>query len=170
MKKIISLIFAIALTLTVAAQNTFDGVFEKYKGKSGFTTLSMGNELLKFAAALDPNDEELQQLPDKIRGIRLLVSENGGKKLSDEFTEAVKAEDYLDIMEVVDEGAVVNFYAKPAEDNFCGFAMVVSNSNGMGEVVLLSIDGTFTRDDLVELGKTNGNGYLSVLRKLENGK
>jgi len=44
MKKIILLIAAV-LPLMVAAQSALDGVFDKYSGKDGFTTVNIGPEV-----------------------------------------------------------------------------------------------------------------------------
>ena len=169
MKKLIITTFAMMFVLLASAQTTLDDIYMKYRGKNGFTSLSMGNDLLKFAAALDPSDEELQQLSDKFRGIKLLVADDFSQELLDEFKAVIEAENYLNIMEVVEGDGVVRFYAKAGKKDYMSFAMIVTEPNG-GQV-MMSIDGEFTTDDLVKLGQGRSDGdYLSLLRKLEKSK
>lgn len=169
MKKLLVIAAVTLFSIAATAQNSFDDIYSKYRGKSGFTSISMGNELLRFAAAMDPDDEELQELPNKIKGLRLLVSDKESQSLTDDINRAIKASDYLNIMEVIEDDDVVKFYAKSGASEFCGFAMHVYSSDG--EQVILTIEGDFTTDDLVKLGQNKEEGdYLSLLRKLEKGK
>lgn len=166
MKKLLVIAVITLFSVAATAQNSFDNIYQKYRGKSGFTSMSMGNELLRFAAAMDPEDEELQDLPNKIRGLRLLVSDKASQNFTDDINDAIEAGGYLNIMEVVDGDDVVKFYAKPGASEYCSFAMHVYSDDG--EQVILTIEGDLTTSDLAKLGQNkDDDDYLSLLRKLE---
>lgn len=166
MKTFATILFALALSVSASAQSALDRVYSKYKGQSGITSIELGNELLKLAAALDPDDAELGEISRQFEGIRMLVAESGGRELLDESAAALQADGCASLMEVEEEGAVVRFFARGADGAFTDFSMLVFDRSDDSEAVVLTIKGRFSAEDLARLGEMDDDGYMSPLRKL----
>ncbi|MGD9976778.1 MAG: DUF4252 domain-containing protein [Bacteroidales bacterium] len=169
MKKIILCLVAVIASATVYAQDFSDKMYGSYAGKTGYTAVSIGPEFLELVAALDPDDKEPEGLSEKFKSIKILVSKNKGKDFSDEILRGIKNDSFKNLMQVQDGDDVVNFYVKQKGDLISDFVLHVDNTD---EEVLLTINGSFTREELSKLGASTGDdkNYLSLLRKLENEK
>ncbi len=169
MKRVTILLVAVAFPFVLNAQGVAEEMFERYAGKPGYTSVAIGSEFLNFVAAIDREDKELQDLSNKISSLKILVARQQEDEFGKTLTNGITREGYKEVMQANDEGGLVTFYALPKEDKFSGFILHVVNSD---EEVMLAITGNFTLSDLSKLGSSTADddSYISLLRKLENGK
>lgn len=172
MKRSALVLIFLGISLMVSSQSLFDSVFNKYAGNPNFTSLSINPQLFKLIAFFDDegNDAELDRLAEKLSGLKILISESQNAGFSNEIHELIGKENYQNLMEVVEKGKRVNFYAKEQDGQIYSFVMHAIDE---GEEVLLYITGNFSAKDLSQMGSVNCLGneseHIALLRKLEAG-
>ena len=163
MKKILTLLLLI-LGFAFAAQAQEDAIqkfFSKYMEDDRFSRvyispkmMQMAGGFLKNNAGTDKEAEELGKLISKIKGIRILSSEEvNGKALYTEVMGTLAKNKYEELMEVHDKGSDLKFLVRE-ETGLVRELMMISGDNS--EFTLISMLGAFTYQDLNRLAeKTN---------------
>lgn len=166
-----SYIIAVVLLFTtpmLQAQTSTDNLFNRYSGKSGFTSISVSPGIFKLIAALDKNDPDLQMLSDKFSGLKILVSEKNDAGFSAEVKELIKKENLQVLMEIVEANKKVNFYASLNNGIISNMILHAIEPN---EEVLLTISGNFSLKELSKMGNVsvlgNESKHIALLRELE---
>ncbi|WP_026950516.1 DUF4252 domain-containing protein [Algoriphagus mannitolivorans] len=163
MKKILSLLILI-LGVAFASQAQEDAIqkfFSKYMEDDRFSRvyispkmMQMAGGFLKNNAGTDKDAEELGALIAKIRGIRILSSEEvNGKALYAEAMNTLSKNKYEELMEVHDKGSDLKFLVREE----AGLVRELMMISGEGSAfTLISMLGSFTYKDLNMLAeKTN---------------
>lgn len=150
------------------SQDVIDNLFQKYRGKDGFTSVYISKDLLQFVAEFD-DDTDLDAINGKLSDLKILVAERGVDNKNIDFTEEVKSlvnnSSFMNMMEVIDGKDKINFYAKKEGEKIVHLIMIAQNHD---DEVLLSIKGDFTTRDLVKLGRNSGHhSGLDHLQRLE---
>lgn len=171
MKKIILLIAAV-LPLMVAAQSALEGVFDKYSGKDGFTTVNIGPEMFQLLASCNIDFEgdttleyqEVQKALEQLNGLRILTCEDAGSDLCLRFKKDINKNmpgDYQTLMTVKDGDSDIQFLANQKKDgSVTEFLMLVIDSE---DVVLMSFTGKIELNTLMKIGQTmQGEGFINL--------
>ena len=163
MKKILTTLILI-LGVALASQAQDDAIqkfFSKYMEDDRFSRvyispkmMQMAGGFLKNNAGTDKDAEELGKLISKIKGIRILSSEEvNGKALYNEVMSTLTKNKYEELMEVHDKGSNLKFLVRE-ETGLVRELMMISGESS--EFTLISMLGSFTYQDLNMLAeKTN---------------
>jgi len=158
----------LALPLLSKSQAFVDEIFNRYSGKTGFTSVVINPQLFKLLAIIDKDDPELKMLSEKFNSLKILVSENKSVGFTNEIREKLKKDEFLNLMEIIDGPQKVNFYAKKKGESITDFLLLSIDDK---EEVLLSITGNFSLSELSQIGSSSSSGgsmaHLELLKKLE---
>jgi len=169
MKRVVCFLFAISIAVMVKAQVSPDAIFEKYAGRKGFTSINLNSQILKLIVYLDDGeDQDLKNISEKLNGMKIIVSENNDVDFKKDLNNLLDDNELVNLMEIVESGSKVNFYAKYDADYISDLLLVALED---GEDVLLSISGKFSLKELAQIGSCSSfgssNNHIALLRNLE---
>ncbi|MCD6345827.1 MAG: DUF4252 domain-containing protein [Bacteroidales bacterium] len=152
MKKLLLILLVALLPAFCFAQNSaVEKLFEKYGGKPGFTTVNINGSLLKFAASMSDEDEDLEVL-NKINTIKILAQEDAqASNFYDEVMGELKRDSYEELMTVNSEDEDVIFLIKKSGERITEFLLVVG---GDDENAIIYIGGDLRMKDIANLSKS----------------
>jgi len=148
MKRLIFVLLVCALTNLLNGQtDPVSRIFNEYAGAKGFTTVDISGDMLKMAAQLNPENNDLKEI-SKLEGIKILTQEDktAYKDLNfyDEIYSQLDKSLYKELMVVKDKDEDVVMLVREENGIISEFLLIVS---GIDENVLISIKGE------IELGK-----------------
>jgi hypothetical protein len=166
MKKIILVpILILAFFFRVQAQgDAIERFFSKYMEDERFSRvfispkmMEMAGGFLKNNAANDKEAAELGALISKVKGIRILSSDEvDGMRLYKEAMSTLAKNEYEELMDVQDKGSSLKFMVKEEAGRVRELLLLTGE---VGSFTLLSMQGIFTYSDLNMLAdKTNMPG------------
>lgn len=163
MKKILSLLLLV-LGVAFASHAQDDAIqkfFSKYMEDDRFSRVYISPKMMQMAGGFlknnsgsDKDSEDLGRLISKIKGIRILSSEEvNGRALYNEVMSTLTKNKYEELMEVHDKGGTLKFLVREEGDLVRELMMLSGESS---EFTLISMLGAFTYQDLNMLAeKTN---------------
>lgn len=166
MKKIILVpILILAFFFRVQAQgDAIERFFSKYMEDERFSRvfispkmMQMAGGFLKNNAANDKESAELGALISKVKGIRILSSDQvDGMRLYKEVMGTLAKNEYEELMDVQDKGTSLKFLVKEESGRVRELLMLTGDQSSF---TLLSMQGSFSYSDLNMLAdKTNMPG------------
>ncbi|HOP03212.1 MAG TPA: DUF4252 domain-containing protein [Tenuifilaceae bacterium] len=169
MKRLVLLVVITCFSIISYAQVSPDAVFEKYAGKSGFTSINFNSQIFKLIAFLDDSaDEDLERISENLSGLKIIVCESDNPEFRKDINALRNNNGLVKLMEVVESTSKVNFYAK-YENGFISNLVLIAMEEG--EDVLMSISGKFKMEDLAQMGSCtsfgSSNSHIALLRNLE---
>jgi hypothetical protein len=168
MKRLILIQVFLILASVGYGQAFIDDVFNKYTGKQGFTSVVLTPQLFKILSLVDKEDKDLKMLTEKVKSLKILVSEDKRIGFTDEIRSKMGKENYLNIMEIIDGNQKVNFYVKQNGEVITDFLLLAIDDK---EEVLISISGNLNMNDLSKIGNSSKfdskNSHVSLLKNLE---
>ena len=170
---LIVLIVAVAgMMLPNQAQAQADAIekyFEKYMDDENFTAVFISSKMFDILARIETDDEDYEEMKEVIkdlRGIRILVRENGGNQFYEEAIKMINFKEYEELMTVRDEGTNVKFVIKDEGDIIEELLLVVG---GDDEFVLMSLIGKIDLEKISKLANDiDGVEGLQHLEKLND--
>ena len=152
------------------------GIFSKYEGAEGFTSVDISKGLFELFAEIEADDPDFDDFKKAIEGLeslKLLAYSTGEGKgdpqVMSDFVRQVNADipfkNYDELMVVRDGDARINFYAKSDKQVIREMIMVV---DGKDEAVLLSLFGNLDLNYIAKLGKGMNMGGMEYLKKMHN--
>jgi hypothetical protein len=156
MKRIIWITLLSAFALSSFGQKAVDSIFNDYSGRKGYVTVNVSGGLLKFAAMLDREDEDLNTLAACITRIRILALEDDNgtdpgfyNRVMDQLDRSV----YEEMMDITSSGTRAKVLVKADGDTFSEFLMVVGGDDN----ALIQIKGKMTTEDIQKLSADMGS-------------
>ena len=156
MKRIIWITLLSAFALSSFGQKAVDSIFNDYSGRKGYVTVNVSGGLLKFAAMLDRQDEELNTLAACITRIRILALEDQKGTDPDFYSRIMNQLDkslYEELLDISGSGTRAKVLVKSEGDTFSEFLMVVGGDDN----ALIQIKGKMTTDDIRRLSADMGS-------------
>ncbi|MBN7813237.1 DUF4252 domain-containing protein [Algoriphagus sp. H41] len=155
MKKTLLLLFFLTgfASLTFGQDDAIQKFFSKYMEDDRFSRvyispkmMQMAGGFLKSNAGADAEAEELGKLISKIKGIRILSSEEvDGMTLYKEAMTTLNRNKYEDLMDIKDKGSNLKFMVREEGGLIKELTMLSGDSKSF---TLLSMLGSFTYEDL----------------------
>lgn len=166
MKKIITVLFLVALAGTISAQSAVDRIFDKYAGQDGYTTVVINSFMFKFLANIetdDPDYESFKKATSGIESIRILTQDGkGSQSFGKELLQILPRNEYEELMVVKESDEEVVFLVKEEGDKISEFLLIVS---GKGEEdALIAITGNI---DLESISSLTSGMDLPGMQNLE---
>lgn len=140
---------SLAMPNQVQAQNdAITKYFDKYMDDESFTVVYISSKMFEMFAKLDADvDEELKAVIKDLKGLRILVRDEGGLKYYKEAIKKIDFNKYEELMTVRDEGTNVKFVVREEGDIIKELLLIVG---GEDEFVLMSFMGKI---DLAKISK-----------------
>ena len=163
MKKIVfSVLLVLGIGLQAFAQeDAIQRFFSKYMEDERFSRVYISPKMMQMAGGFlknnaegDKDAEQLGSLIGKIKGIRILSSEEvNGKSLYSEAMGTLSRNKYEELMDVQDKGSSLKFMIREESGLIKELTMITGDTKSFS---LISMQGSFTYDDLNMLAeKTN---------------
>jgi len=139
--------FLLLIVLTITAtvlygQRTIDGLFDKYAGKDGFTTVTINGNILKLAHCFsDDNDDN--SLPVNISLIRILAQEDKQMKVDNFYSsviDGIDLKDYDEFMRIKNTDENVRMLVRTDGNRFKEFLLIAGGNDN----ALIQIKGNMT--------------------------
>jgi hypothetical protein len=164
MKKLFLLAGAILVPFLVMGQNpAVDQLFDKYQGKEGFTTVYINKDIFKMISDNKEAEHDLNQVLDKISGIKILAQEDeevtGNLNFYEELKKNMDFSKYEELVVVREKDQDVRIVARENNDRIAELLIIVGGEDN----VLVWIEGNFTFEDLSELSDIDGLDKLDLI-------
>jgi len=161
MKKLIGIIAFVFAAYSLNAQKSIDDLFAKYSGKDGFVSVTINGNLLKLAADLDDDEEEL---PKNINTIRILAQDDDNLTVDNFYDLVIKDIDlskYEEFMSVMEKDENVRMLVRMEGDKFSEFLLI---AGGKDNNAIIQIKGDMTLDEAKKFArdaeKSHGSNVL----------
>jgi hypothetical protein len=169
MKRISIIIALFIFPFFTQAQDFVDQLIGKYQEKKGFTTVVVNKNLFDIVAAMDENDEDLQQMKGMIDNIRIIAMEDDlnpeNINFYQEIIHQVDTKSYQELMTVKETDNDVVFYAKYAGNDIEELLLI---AGGKDENAVISIKGKINLKEMASLSKSVHMKGFEHLEALEN--
>ena len=169
MKRISIFIALLIFPFLTNAQDFVDQLIGKYQGKKGFTTVVVNKNLFDIVAAMDENDEDLQQMKGMIDNIRIIAMEDDlnpeNINFYQEIINQVDTKSYQELMTVKETDNDVVFYVKYIGNDIEELLLI---AGGNDENAVISIKGKINLKEIASLSKSVHMKGFEHLDELEN--
>lgn len=155
MKKLLILsIFLLGIVIQVPAQDdAISKFFSKYMDDDRFSRVYISSKMMQMAGGFlknnsgtDQESQDLGELIQKVKGIRILSSDEvDGKAFYKEAMGTLSRNKYEDLMDVQDKNSSLKFMVREEAGLIKELMMISSDGK---EFTLLSMLGSFTYEDL----------------------
>ena len=167
MKKILLILLAAALPLTVGAQKfTFSQFKEKYSGEQGYTTVEITEAMLKLVG-LDRKNSQPESLFSTIGGITricIITADRHSDNFVDDMNKVVaEGTGYKLLTSITESGQNVKFYYKEVPDSAKGdepprISEFVMMLHGSGDNLMMNIYGDFSLRQISSIADKAASG------------
>ncbi len=161
------------VTLWAQQKTAIDGLYDKYAGKEGFTSISITPEMFEMLANMNMSDssaeaKEAQEAMKQLKGLKMLVFEPKDSTKTVDFFKELKnklpSDKFKEIMTVNSEDGIVRFFVHQAPNGKVQeFLMFVS---GDGESVVMSMTGNIDMKTISEIGNAVNMPGMNNLKKM----
>lgn len=170
MRRAFLLYILATLTLVSFAQtNPIDALFEKYSGKEGCTTVYISSRMFSLIARADFDDEEMEEMMNNLKSIRILTVEdsllNKSVNFHDELQKNLDYSKYEELMVVQDGKQDLKFLIKENGKRIEELLMIGGGDDGGN--ILLSIKGDLDLENIANISSKIGIEQLEGLDKKE---
>ena len=151
MKKTVCTIFLFAAVmvscgLAAAQDRGIDSLYERFSGKSGYTSVTYGSRMLRMMK--EGGSEQLQGLLDNLDVIRAISTSKFCRELETSARDVAEKDSYELVSEVRDGGCYSAFYFKDEPSGKSSFIMIVADSKS---ATVLDIYGRFEINEISRL-------------------
>ncbi|GMT46254.1 MAG: hypothetical protein IEMM0006_2086 [bacterium] len=180
MKKysIIIIMFVMALLPQMtSAQTAIDHLYEKYAGKTGFTSINISPAMFQLLSGVNEKDSSVktQRVMDAIKqlkGLKVLVYEPKDSTKVEAFYEVIKRaipmDKYTELMSVDGQDGKVKFLAHQTKDGkIKELLMIVDGSHS---TMIMSLTGLIDMKTISQISKSLNMKGMSDLQKLSENK
>ena len=164
--KIISILFVAAILListqSFGRYDHFNSIYNKYKGQSGFISLSFsGSTLGSFLK--DDKDQDVRKFLNSLNEIKLLIYGDGNAastaQYRTELKDCFKSEKYEDMMVVNDGGDKVEIKAVSQNGKISEMVLLITDKTS---IVVIYLDGNIDMANAQKLAKHISKNGMNV--------
>ncbi len=169
------LIIALLLTIPTIAfsQNSYlDGVFEKYSGKQGYTSVYITKYMFELFAEINNDDElkEFQDITSSLESIKILTTSVEStaeqmKELKKALTDKLPKAQYKDLMIIKEDGTDVSFKIRKEGSKIIELMMVADNKL---QTVLIYLSGDINLKKISKLSKSMNVSGFEYLNRIDD--
>ncbi len=173
---IITMLVIAPFALSAQQKTAIDGLYDKYAGKEGFTTISITPEMFEMLANMNMSDssqeaKEAQEAMKQLKGLKMLVfdAEDSIKTMDfyKEMKKSLPSDKYKEIMTVNSDDGVVHFMVNQAPNGKVQeFLMFVTGDHG--ESVVMNMTGNIDMKTISEIGSAVNMPGMNNLKKMHD--
>ncbi len=172
MKTKLMLLTMLAFMISASAVSQKDPIaslFDKYSGKDGYTTVYISSKMFSLIAEIDPDDQELQDMMNGLKSIRILSSEEDNNTVNfyDEIMKDLAVDKYEELMLVKDGEQDMKFLIREEKGKVIELLLL---SGGGGDNVLISIRGIIDMKNIGKIGNALDIEGLEEIEKINKEK
>lgn len=168
MKKIILILIVAFLSIPGFSQNTpVDGLFDKYSGKEGFTSVYITSYMFSMFTDVETNDPEFDELMKNLKGIKILATDesyNGNANFYKEIIDKIPISQYKELMVIKEKDQDVKFLINEKDGKIIELLLI---AGGKDENVLISIKGDIDLKNISKLSKSMNINGLEHLEEIK---
>jgi len=177
MKKVSITLFVLlmaAMPLFTNAQTAIDGLYSKYAGKEGFTSINISPQMFQMLSGFNMKDSskealQAQEAIKQLKGLKMLVYEpkDSTKALDfyNEIKKTIPMKSYSELMTVDGEDGKVKFLASQnSNGKIKELLMIISGSD---ETLIMSLTGLIDMQTISEISKSINVQGMNNLQKLK---
>lgn len=169
MRKLFLYLALIFIVTDLSGQtNPVDGLFNKYAGKEGFSSIYISSKMLGLFANMEAGDKEAGEVMGKLNSIRILsVTDSALNQKLNFYTELSRKMDFTGYQELmmVREGQDVTYFL--TKQNGKSVSELIMITGGRSGNTLISIRGNLSLKDISGLSKNMGIEELKLLDDIE---
>ncbi len=164
MKKIvikIVILIAVLLPVSLFAQQktTIDGLYDKYAGKDGFTSINISSDMFAMMAGINMDDSsedarKAQEMLKQLDGLKMLVYEPKDSGAVIDFYREIKNKipdnKFKELMSVNSDDAKIRFLVNQDKNGKIKEFLMFVNSDG--ESLVMSLTGDMDMKTISEIG------------------
>jgi hypothetical protein len=164
-----------AMPLFTNAQTAIDGLYQKYAGKEGFTSINISPQMFQMLSGINMKDSskealQAQEAIKQLKGLKMLVYEpkDSTKALDfyNEIKKTVPMKAYSELMTVDGQDGKVKFLAsQDSNGKIKELLMIVSGSD---ETLIMSLTGLIDMQTISEISNSINVQGMSNLQKLKD--
>ena len=170
-KALIVMLLTFMISVSAISQkDPVDRIFDKYSGQEGYTTVYISSKMFSLFAEIDPDDQELQDMMNGLKSIRILASddsdESGGEGINfyKEVMKDLAVEKYEELMVIKDGNQDLKFLIREEDGRIVELLLV---GGGDGDNVLISIRGIIDMKNISKIGKALNVEGLENIEKID---
>lgn len=176
MKKLSVLLVIILMALMPSvskAQSAIDGLYEKYAGKTNFTSINISPEMFNMMSGFSMNDSSqkavaAQNAIKQIKSLKMLVYEPKDSIKALNFYHVIKrmvpTNGFKDLMTVDSHGSNLKFLARQDKNGKIHELLMIVR--GSDETMIMSLTGLIDMKTISEISKSMNIQGMSDLKKL----
>ncbi len=176
MKKLSVTLVVILMALmpsVTKAQSAIDGLYEKYAGKDGFTSINVSPELFNMMSGFNMHDSSrkaiaAQNAIKQIKSLKMLVYEPKDSIKALNFYHVIQrmvpTTGFKDLMSIKSDGSNLKFLARQDKNGKIKELLMIVN--GSHETMIMSITGLIDMKTISEISKSMNIHGMSDLQKL----
>jgi hypothetical protein len=164
-KKALLIMMVAALSLPAFSQKSaVDDLFDRYNGKEGFTSVYISSKMFSLLSRIDSDDEEFQNLVNRIKSIRILSIDSARNvshiNFATDLVPRLNRAGFEELMTVKEPDDEIRFMIREVGDRIAELVMI---TGGAGSSVV-SITGNL---DLKTISSISGDLGIEGLEGLE---
>jgi hypothetical protein len=164
-KKALLIMMVAALSLPAFSQKSaVDDLFDRYNGKEGFTSVYISSKMFSLLSRIDSDDEEFQNLVNRIKSIRILSIDSARNvshiNFATDLVPRLNRSGFEELMTVKEPDDEIRFMIREVGDRIAELVMI---TGGAGSSVV-SITGNL---DLKTISSISGDLGIEGLEGLE---
>jgi len=170
-KTLILMLLTLMISVSAMSQkDPVDRIFDKYSGQEGYTTVYISSKMFSLFAEIDPDDQELQDMMNGLKSIRILASDDSDESVGEginfykEVMKDLAVEKYEELMVVKDGNQDLKFLIREESGKIVELLLV---GGGDGDNVLISIRGIIDMKNIGKIGKALDVEGLENLEKID---
>ena len=176
MKKLGVLLVIVMMALmpsVTKAQSAIDGLYEKYAGKDGFTSINISPEMFNMMSGFSMNDSSqkaiaAQNAIKQIKSLKMLVYEPKDSTKVLNFYHAIQkmvpTTGFKDLMSINSHGSNLKFLARQDPNGKIRELLMIVK--GDHETMIMSLTGLIDMKTIAEISKSMNIQGMSDLKKL----
>ncbi len=163
---ILTLCLAFVASIGSSQADAIEKYFSKYYDDESFTTVYVSPKMFQMVTKVisENENEEIKELIEGIKGLRILRSETNAPALYEEAINTINTKEYEVLMTVRDKENNVQFLTKESNDIISELLLLV----GGDEFVMLSFVGNINLNSIAKLAKSLDIDGAEHLEKLED--
>jgi hypothetical protein len=164
-KKALLIMMVAAFSLPAFSQKSaVDDLFDRYNGKEGFTSVYISSKMFSLLSRIDSDDEEFQNLVNRIKSIRILSIDSARNvshiNFATDLVPRLNRAGFEELMTVKEPDDEIRFMIREVGDRIAELVMI---TGGAGSSVV-SITGNL---DLKTISSISGDLGIEGLEGLE---
>lgn len=168
MKKALFIIIVAALSLPAFSQKSaVDNLLDRYNGQEGFTSIYISSKMFSLLSRIDSEDEEFQNLVNRIKSIRILSIDSSRNVMhlnfATDLVPRLSRSGYEELMTVKEPGDEIRFMVREEGGRIAELVMI---TGGAGSSVVC-ITGNLDLKTIASLSEGLDVGGLEGLEKVE---